>query len=34
MTERLDTAMVRRGLAETRSIAQALIMAGRVTLGG
>jgi 23S rRNA (cytidine1920-2'-O)/16S rRNA (cytidine1409-2'-O)-methyltransferase len=34
VTERLDIAMVRRGQAATRSAAQALIMAGRVTVGG
>src|SRR5690348_3070715 len=31
---RLDTALVERGLVETRSRAQALIMAGRVRVGG
>ena len=31
---RLDAELVERGLAETRSRAQALVMAGRVTVGG
>jgi 23S rRNA (cytidine1920-2'-O)/16S rRNA (cytidine1409-2'-O)-methyltransferase len=32
--DRLDAALVERGLAETRSRAQALVMAGRVTVDG
>ena len=31
---RLDAELVERGLAETRSRAQALVMAGRVTVDG
>ena len=31
---RLDAELVERGLAENRSRAQALVMAGRVTVGG
>jgi 23S rRNA (cytidine1920-2'-O)/16S rRNA (cytidine1409-2'-O)-methyltransferase len=34
MTSRLDVALVERGLAETRSRAQALVMAGRVSVDG
>jgi len=34
MKRRLDAELVERGLAENRSRAQALVMAGRVTVGG
>jgi len=34
MKRRLDSELVERGLAENRSRARALVMAGRVTVGG
>ena len=34
MRQRLDVELVERGLAETRSRAQALVMAGRVSVDG